>query len=660
MAYFFHHQDDSIDKKEALEVIFSKAVLSLKRNERDFLKNNDREYQLFLHRVEKYLPDLISVYFEIYQSCIFAYPFLIELLTLMIRSWIERDRSLKQIDLQREISSDWLTSNQIIGGVCYVDLFAKDLKGLEEQIPYFKELGLTYIHLMPLFLTKEGDNDGGYAISSYRDINPKLGTIENLRELAKKFRENDILLVIDFVFNHTSDEHIWAKKARKNNARYKRYYWIYEDRKIPDQYERTLREIFPDEHPGAFTWKKEMESWVWTTFHSYQWDLNYQNPEVFVRMADEMLFLANLGVDILRLDAVAFIWKQKGTNCENLPQAYKLVEAFNLIARIAAPALQFKSEAIVHPDEVIRYISKKRCQLSYNPLLMALLWETLATREVKLLAYSMEKRFTIPDGTVWVNYIRCHDDIGWTFSDEDASALGINGYDHRKFLNQFYTGKFPGSFARGYPFQENPATGDCRISGTLASLAGLEKAILENDSIEEEHATDRILLLFSIIMTIGGIPLIYLGDEVGSLNNYNFLKDEQKKNDSRWIHRFPYNADLYAKRHDLNSPAGKIWSGIQQLIQLRKKYDVFQTPNINIINSGNQHVLAFTKENSKHRVLVLANFSEHEQLVESLIFIKSGNIKNWTNIMNHEPQEAGMIFMKSYQFFCFLADLQEH
>jgi amylosucrase len=272
-----------------------------------------------------------------------------------------------------------------------------------------------------------------------------------------------------------------------------------------------------------------MESWVWTTFHSYQWDLNYQNPEVFVRMADEMLFLANLGVDILRLDAVAFIWKQKGTNCENLPQAYKLVEAFNLIARIAAPALQFKSEAIVHPDEVIRYISKKRCQLSYNPLLMALLWESLATREVKLLAYSMEKRFTIPDGTVWVNYIRCHDDIGWTFSDEDASALGINGYDHRKFLNQFYTGKFPGSFARGYPFQENPATGDCRISGTLASLAGLEKAILENDSIEEEHATDRILLLFSIIMTIGGIPLIYLAMKSVHLITIIFLKTNRKK-----------------------------------------------------------------------------------------------------------------------------------
>jgi len=660
MAYFFHQLDNPINRKEALEVIYSKAVLSLKRKERDFLKNNDREYHLFLDRIEKYLPDLISVYFDIYQSCVFAYPQLIELLTGMIRSWINRDSSLKQVDLQRELSSDWFLSNQIVGGVCYVDLFSKDLKGLEEKIPYFKELGLNYLHLMPLFMTNEGDNDGGYAISSYREIDPKLGSTDEFRKLAKKFRDNDILLVIDFVFNHTSDEHIWAKKAKKGNTHFMRYYWIYEDRKIPDQYEKTLREIFPDEHPGAFTWIEALKSWVWTTFHAYQWDLNYKNPEVLVSMAEEMLFLANLGVDILRLDAVAFIWKQMGTSCENLPQAYKLVEAFNLIARIAAPALQFKSEAIVHPDEVIRYISGKRCQLSYNPLLMALLWESLATREVRLLSFSMEKRFTIPEGTSWVNYIRCHDDIGWTFSDEDASALGINGYDHRKFLNQFYTGKFPGSFARGYPFQENPVTGDCRISGTLASLAGLEKAKMEKNPIEEELAVKRILLLFSIIMTIGGIPLIYLGDEVGSFNDFTFLKDDQKKNDSRWIHRIPYNDSLYLRRYQPDDSAGKIWSGIQQLIQLRKIHDVFQSQNIRVINSGNQHAFAFTKENSRNCILILTNFCEHDQLIEGIIFRKADGTRSWVDIMSQKKQKEEMLLMKPYQFLCFIAPLHKN
>ena len=450
---YSYHQDESFDGKEVGEEIFSEAILSLKRDEKLYLKLNQNEWKRYLGRVEKFLPDLISIYFDIYGSCVYAYPLFLELIERMTRSWIIRDESLKQLDSRRGVSNCWFQSNQIVGGVCYVDLFANDLKRLEEKIPYFKELGLNYLHLMPLFKISEGENDGGYAISSYRETNKKIGAIEDLRQFAGKLRENGISLALDFVFNHTSDEHDWALKAKKGDNRYRNFYWMFENRNVPDQYDAMLREIFPNEHPGAFSWVNDIKQWIWTTFHSYQWDLNYQNPEVFIRMAEEMLFIANLGVDVLRLDAVAFIWKQKGTVCENLPQAYKLIDAFNLIARIVAPNLQFKSEAIVHPDEVIRYISPKRCQISYNPLLMALMWEALATRDTKLLSASLRKHFTIPEGTAWINYIRCHDDIGWTFSDEDAAELWINGYYHRQFLNKFYTGKFPGSFAKGLPFQ---------------------------------------------------------------------------------------------------------------------------------------------------------------------------------------------------------------
>ena len=270
------------------------------------------------------------------------------------------------------------------------------------------------------------------------------------------------------------------------------------DRKLPDAYEDYLREIFPEEHPGAFTYRREVGKWIWTTFHSYQWDLNYSNPVVFNRMAEEMLFLANIGVEVLRLDAVAFIWKKLGTNCENLPEAHLLIQAFNSVARIAAPALLFKSEAIVHPDEVVKYIAPTECQLSYNPLLMALLWNSLATRDVRMLDQALRERFAIQPGCAWVNYVRCHDDIGWTFSDEDAARLNINGYDHRRFLNSFYTGRFQGSFARGLPFQENPKTGDVRISGSCASLAGLEKAIKEETEKDVELAIRRILLVHGV------------------------------------------------------------------------------------------------------------------------------------------------------------------
>ena len=402
---------------------------------------------------------------------------------------------------------------------------------------------------------------------------------------------------------------------------YLEFYRIFPDREMPDAYERTLREIFPDEHPGAFTFFPDLfknGGWVWTTFHSYQWDLNYANPAVFNRMAEEMLFLANQGVEVIRLDAVAFIWKQLGTSCENLPEAHQLIQAFNAVARIAAPALLFKSEAIVHPDEVVKYIDPQECQLSYNPLLMALLWNSLATRKVRLLSQALANRFRLQPGTAWVNYVRVHDDIGWTFSDEDAAILGVNGYDHRRFLNEFYRGRFEGSFARGLPFQENPKTGDCRISGTGASLAGLEKAINEEGPEEIELAIRRILLIHGVILTAGGIPLIYLGDEIGTLNDYGYLDDPAHHRDSRWVHRPCADWEKYEKRKDPQTIEGHIYQGLQKLISLRRDHDAFAGGELELIRTGNDHVLGFRRTHAGAQALVFANFSEAQQTISRL------------------------------------------
>ncbi len=385
---------------------------------------------------------------------------------------------------------------------------------------------------------------------------------------------------------------------------------------------RILREIFPDEHPGAFTFFPNLHkngSWVWTTFHSYQWDLNYANPAVFNRMAEEMLFLANQGVEVIRLDAVAFIWKEMGTNCENLPKAHMLIQAFNTVARIASPALVFKSEAIVHPDEVVKYISPEECQISYNPLLMALLWNSLATRKVRLLSQALEHRFQIHPETAWVNYVRVHDDIGWTFSDEDAGLLGINGYDHRHFLNEFYRGRFPGSFARGLPFQENPNTGDCRISGTCASLAGLEKAIKEEGPEQIELAIRRILLLHGVILTVGGIPLIYLGDEIGTLNDYSYQADPAHKQDSRWVHRPKADWEKYTLRHDTTTIEGRVYEGLQSLINLRKKHDLFSVGKLEVIHTENDHVLGYVRRSEAKSAMIFVNFSENPQTIQGQI-----------------------------------------
>ncbi|MEJ5226200.1 MAG: alpha-amylase family protein, partial [Anaerolineales bacterium] len=512
------------------------------------IADDPQGWQAFARRLQTHFARLFEHYYDLYHTRYDFFFHLEDLLFTLAQAWFERPADLRALDETREADPRWFQSNTMLGGVIYVDLFAGDLEGVRAKIPYFQELGLTYLHLMPLFKAPEGENDGGYAVSSYRDVDARLGTMAQLAALSRDLRAAGISLVLDLVFNHTSNEHQWAQKAKAGEPEYMEMYYIFPDRTLPDQYERTLREIFPDEHPGAFSEfpSPKIEDfgggvrgggWVWTTFHTYQWDLNYANPAVFNRMAEELLFLANQGVEVIRLDAVAFIWKQMGTNCENLPQAHTLIRAFNAAARIAAPALLFKSEAIVHPDEVVKYIDPAECQLSYNPLLMALLWNSLATRKVRLLSQALATRFKIHPQTAWVNYVRCHDDIGWTFSDEDAALLGVRGDDHRRFLNEFYRGRFPGSFARGLPFQENPKTGDCRISGTCASLAGLEKALTEEGPPEVELAIRRILLIHGIILTVGGIPLLYLGDEIGTLNDYAYRDDPHKATDSRWVHR---------------------------------------------------------------------------------------------------------------------------
>ena len=596
----------------------------------DSITSRPQEWASFSTRLTQNFPRLFRLYLDLYRARYDFFFHLENLLHSLARSWFERSNDLRGLDQTREADPLWYQSNQMLGGVCYVDLFAENLEGVRSKIPYFKELGLTYLHLMPLFKSPAQENDGGYAVSSYREVNPSLGTMSQLASLAHDLRSAGISLALDLVFNHTSDEHEWAERAKAGEEEFMEYYRIFPDRQLPDAYERTLREIFPEEHPGAFTFFPNVfpspnsfgiggrvrdGGWVWTTFHSYQWDLNYANPVVFNRMAEEMLFLANQGVEIIRLDAVAFIWKELGTNCENLPGAHTLIRAFNAVARIAAPALLFKSEAIVHPDEVVKYISPEECQLSYNPLLMALLWNSLATRKVRLLSQAMATRFKIHPQTAWVNYVRVHDDIGWTFSDEDAALFGVNGNDHRRFLNEFYRGRFPGSFARGLPFQENLKTGDCRISGTCAALAGLEKAVDEEGPAEIEAAIRRILLIHGIIMTAGGIPLLYLGDEIGSLNDYSYRDDPARERDSRWAHRPRADWEKYEKRNNNDTVEGRVYRGIQKLIALRKGNQAFSNGNLTLIPTGNDHVLCFVRTNDQTQAIVLANFSEYAQTI---------------------------------------------
>jgi amylosucrase len=613
----------------------------LEKNHEMRLAGHPQQWQVFKERLEREWERLFACLHDLYGWQYDFFYTLEQVLDLLVGCWLDRPQALRRRDAAREADPLWYTSENVVGIVLYVDLFSNNLAGLENHISYFEKLGVTYLHLMPLFAVPHGANDGGYAVSDYRSVNPDLGTMEDLSRLATALRERGISLVLDFVFNHTSDEHAWARRAKAGDPDFLDYYLTFTERNLVDRYQAHLRDIFPTVRQGSFTWNDDLKRWVWTTFNSYQWDLNYANPAVLRAMAEEMLFLANQGVEVLRLDAVAFIWKRLGTNCENQPEAHTIIQAFNAMTRIAAPSMVFKSEAIVHPDEVVKYVHLHECQLSYNPLLMSLLWEALATRETKLLIHSLRNRQRIPQGCSWVNYLRCHDDIGWTFDDDDAWQVGFDPRAHRKFLNDFYTGRFPGSFARGVPFQFNPNNGDLRISGTLSSLAGLEAALETEDNALIELAVRRINMLRSIMVSVGGIPLLYAGDEYGMLNDYTFLSDPDKVNDSRWVHR---SKKRWAAADDLTDGDTLEWRFFHEMakfFKLRKQMPALRNGGMELVDLPNPHLFAYQRSEGAHRLLVINNFSESEQLVTAATLSAAGMRADCVELLSQRVLPAG-------------------
>ena len=618
----------------------------------------DAEQKLFFARLADQLPNILQTLVPLYGQRYDFFYHIEQITRITAEYFTQRPTQLKLLDEERVNQPDWFQSEKMVGGVCYVDRFAGDLKGLLTKLDYFEELGLTYLHLMPLFLCPAENNDGGYAVSDYRQVNPTLGTMDDLREVTEAFRQQGISLVVDFIFNHTSDEHEWAQQALADDPIKRDFYYFFPDRTQPDAHERHLRAIFPEQAPGNFTYLPQNDEWVWTTFNHFQWDLNYSNPDVFRAMLEELLFLANVGVDVFRLDAVAFTWKQMGTRCENLPEAHLLIQAFYAVMQIAAPAVIFKSEAIVHPDDVVRYFglgerAGQECQISYHPMLMVLLWDALATRKVNLMNYALAKRYQIPNNCSWVNYVRCHDDIGWGFADEDAADLGINGYDHRNFLNAFYTGRFDGSFARGLPFNYNPETGDMRISGMAASLAGLEQAVEQQNEQNTEHSIRRHLLIHSIIFSMGGIPLIYLNDEIGRTNDYSYEDNPYLVQDNRWVHRPTTDWEQMAQRTTSQTIENRIFSQMMHMIHLRKQLPAFANGQMNLVNTHNIHVLGYLRgEEEAERVLVLANFSEHLQPIIQEVLMAQGFSQAVNDLIRSDTLDfdRGILILEPYQY----------
>lgn len=554
---------------------------------------------------------------------------------IMERAAAGRSGELKKAD---RLGSSWYQSQNMAGIMLYLDRFSENLTEFEKRIGYLAELGVTYVHFMPLLQAREGDNDGGYAVADYLSIDKRLGDMKQFERVVALLKKNGIRTCIDFVLNHTAKEHEWARRCAAGEEDYRDMYHMFPDETVPGTYEQTMTEIFPGVAPGNFTWYEEQHRFVMTRFYEFQWDLNYANPQVFNKIVEVLLTLANKGVDIFRLDAIPYMWKQLGTNCMNLPQVHTLIRMMRVIAEQICPSVIFLGEAIVEPHEIVRYFGSgtdKECHVMYNASMMVLLWNSLATRDVRLMTRSLSRDYGVPEDGVWINYARCHDDIGWGFETEILKDLGCNPELHKQFMIRFMEGTYPGSFSRGELYEFNPKTLDARNSGTMASMCGLEQGLNEKHGYKVELAVKRILLLHAMIISYTGIPLLYSGDELGQLNDWDYKNHAEIAHDSRWLHRGKMDWGKAERRNDLAVPEGQIFTGIKQMLAIRKHHDVFASTLRSIpVDTWNRAVFGFHKGD---RMMVLANFSEQEQWVEADSFSWFGLPGEMTDLIQGRP-----------------------
>jgi amylosucrase len=544
------------------------------------------------------------------------------LVHVMATQYTSRPSALKQSDIERERNYDWFMSQEWVGMALYSDGFAGDLEGLRKRLGYLQELGVNLLHVLPILECPQGASDGGYAVSNYHNIDSRIGTLDDLARLDASMRKRDMVLALDVVMNHTSNEHEWAQKARAGEKKYQDYYYVYADREIPDMFEESMPEVFPESSPGNFVWDDAMQKWVMSVFNEYQWDLNYTNPEVFIEMLDIVLYWANKGADIVRLDAVAFLWKKIGTTCQNEHEAHLILQLLKDCCQVTAPGVLFIAEAIVAPVDIAKYFGQdaiiaKECEIAYNATFMALLWDAVATKSANLLNLGVKSLPRKLERATWLNYVRCHDDIGLGFDDADMRAAGYDPTAHRRFLVDYFTGEYFSSPARGRPFGQNAKTGDARIAGSLASLAGLESALASGEQAAIDQAVDLILLLHSLILSFGGIALLYYGDELGTLNDYSFEHDASRSNDSRWLHRPRIDWNRAERRHEPGTVEQRIFGGLKKLIAVRKHIAVFADHNNReLLDLGNDHIFAFVRDDPKGTapsVIVIANFNVEPQ-----------------------------------------------
>lgn len=524
-------------------------------------------------RFAQYAPVLLQRLNALYGARADFTDWTLQLMSTVGNLIAQRPPALLALDRERAARPGWFASQQMLGYSTYVDRFAGNLDGVCQRVDYLRELGVTYLHLLPFLKARDGDNDGGFAVADFEAIAPQFGTMDDLHRLTSTLRQNGISLCADLVLNHVADDHAWARAAAGGDVSFQDYFHVFADRRLPDLYSAHLREIFPQAAPGNFTWSASMQRWIWTTFYPYQWDLNYANPAVFASMAATMLRLANHGIEVFRLDSTAFLWKRLGTDCMNHPETHAILQALRALVDIAVPAVLLKAEAIVPTRELPAYFGGtdavgRECHVAYHSSLMAACWAAIAEQSAVLPHAVATATPALPAHCSWLTYVRCHDDIGWQVLRPEVATSGTDGEARLLQVAKFFDGEKNDGFAAGASFQSDGAHRLHGTNGMASALAGFARA---STNTERKLAEDRLLLLYGVALGFGGVPVIYMGDELALGNDDSVGARAASALDGRWMQRPMFDLALQAQRHDGNTATGRFFQRMRRLISVRQQ-----------------------------------------------------------------------------------------